>query len=242
MRRFRLLVVFAIIPLFTGAMSSRVNADTVVADFAADFQAVIPRAGWSYQWNATAPIGNVAGYQTLSFDAAHGWYDVAGNVFPSTGNGGFALIGRTDFGPIGMHPGLGTSEASDGIERFAIAGFQVSQTGEYAINNLAAIDLDPGNFDGVDLYVGVDAVGSSIPITDGGSYSNPRIDLGTLSAGDTIYVAVGARAVDFQDTTGVDYQIVESSSAAPLPSAAWAGLALLICVALSASRRTTCNL
>lgn len=155
---------------------------TVVADYQDDFQSPTPPAGWQYLHNGSGAFGNPASYSAMMFDV---WrYRPTGSNFPylgaseSTGNG-FA------------HSGDGTDEGS-GVERHAIAAWTVTQDGEYSITDSVVVNNNQFS-DGVNVKVHVTG-GPVTTVTTIGTQGAGNFDtsLGFLTAGQVIYVGVGA--------------------------------------------------
>ena len=220
----------------------------VIADFGADFTTPAPAMGWTYQWNSLGSIGDPANYTNLAynpdpFDLAIEAYTAETPTYPSVGPGRFVQVccnGRVNPG-AGMGPG-GLADGQDTIERYVITAFTLSSSGPISIINGSLDDAQlsiPGvQSDGVNLMIHVNA-NPAIFTTSIGNDANTvfgPVNLGNLSAGDTIYVAVGANGPegvnnDFLDGTLLQYQI----KLVPEPS----GLLLLTSglVGLAAVRR-----
>ena len=150
---------------------------TVVADYQNDFRSPDPTAGWQYLWNGSGQFGDRSQYEDMTWES---WrYHPANESFP--------YLGAT-FG----HPGPGLDDAeSGGIERFSIAAYTVTDAGDYSIGN--SFLTRAGEFgDGVEvsIHVGSGDVTTLVQVAPE-STETFDTDLGSLSAGDTIYVGVG---------------------------------------------------
>lgn len=202
------------------------RAGTIVADFQADYQAGTPKSGWSYLWNSTGPIGVPANYAPLKWDATHGFYDGNGSTYPLpySVNDPYTKVDAT-----GGHPGEGYLQSSDGIQHYVIVSYTLATSGMTSIVDFTGQSADPNSStDGVNFFVGVNTGGAVIAsVANGGSYDSADIALGSLSAGDTIYVGIGSGATDYSDSTSLEFRISQDLLAAPLPTSALAGLALL---------------
>lgn len=188
-----------------------------VADFRDDFQSPTPAAGWSYLWNENGAIGDAANYDDLGWNGNR--YDSDGDSqFPDPSPARYVMINAN-----GGHPGC--PEAGGQLhDRFAIAGYSVEETAEYSISDSLFENSADGG-DGVELKIYVnntEARGEILP--DQGSTTFDMV-LGELTAGDTIYVAMGPRDGDSYDTTQLDFTINQ----VPEPTAA--GLVILAALA-----------
>jgi len=199
---------------------------SVIADFTADYQNGTPKTGWSYLWNATGAIGDPSNYSALIPAALFGsptdnFYDIAGSTFPTGSPGSYTILGNGF-----MHPGDGPQQGS--IERFTIAAFTLPAGGNVSVTNLLVNDGDSGGGDGVEIFVGVNTGGSIVGGFDnGGSFAASGIPLGNLNAGDTVYVAVGAKQNNNNDSTGIEYQIDVTPEPASLSLLGLAGAGFL---------------
>jgi hypothetical protein len=193
----RLLVVCALTVCLPAAAAVQVG---VVADFRDDFQSPTPAAGWAYQWNKHGAIGTAANYSDLIWDGTSR-YDsdgVAGLPDPSPAR--YVLVNSG-----GAHSGE-PQGGGNPCDRFAIAGFTVSQDAEYTFSDSFFTDSASGG-DGLELKVFVnDAQRLTDTIDDLGTTSFD-MSLGQLQAGDTIYVAAGPRGSSSYDTSGWDFTI-----------------------------------
>jgi hypothetical protein len=203
----------------------------IIADFGQDLQGVTPKSGWSYLWNANGAIGNSANYASLVATPANNQMDGPNIVFwsvdgspalPRPGNGAFIYFGINGFTNLpGGHPGRGSQQASDGVDHYAIAAFTLSQGGETTISD-GALSAVGGSTFGLDLRVFVNNSDTGFhQIVGAFDTSDFSLDLGALSAGDTIYLGVGPRGSDLFDTFSLEYRINQSStnsSAVPEPA------------------------
>ena len=179
------------------------SGGTVVADYQDDYQTGTVPSGWQYLWNSGGAFGNPSNYSALQFDA---WrYKPTSTNFPylgassSSGNG-FA------------HPGDGTEEGN-GIERLAIAAWTVTQDGEYSITD-STVTNDNQYSDGVNVKVHVTG-GSVSTLQVIGTQGSGNFDtsLGFLTAGQVIYVGVGANEDKGGDASNpFDFSIRRSSA------------------------------
>jgi len=215
----------------------------VIAHFSAEFPASnlgsgqpfdgseTPADGWSYLWNPTGVLGDAANYRPLApntintFPSANG-----GGIFPmftNFGNIAFNSEGQLDFrfgrvSRTSIHPG----KSAPGKDYRAIIAYtvQAGEAGEIRLANssLAKYRVDGTPANGVDLDVYV----NDTPVTElrkSGfqSLTATRFDgsLGTLAAGDTIYVMLGNNgdevldgygAYDAFDACVIDFQLVKA--------------------------------
>jgi hypothetical protein len=226
-------------PLLQGG--DRRNFPAVIADFSAEFPASTlgsgqpfggtekPAPGWSYLWNPTGTLGIATYYQALvtntvnTFPAADG-----GGIFPmftKTGNVAFNATaqGQFQYGRIAktsIHPG----KFIPGKDYRAIIAYtiQADEAGEVHIANssLAKHRIDGFVTNGVDLDVYVNDTLVAALRKDGFeslTATDFNGSLGTLSAGDTVYVTLGNNGDDGHgshevydafDACVIDFQLV----------------------------------
>jgi hypothetical protein len=192
----------------------------IIADFGADMQPGTPKAGWSYLWNPTGvALGDAAGYANLDAVAQPNsiFYDTNGSpTIPGPDPGAYLFFGANSTTGYG-HPGRGSAQASDGLEHYAIAGFTVSTSGQYSIVD-SDLTTTNSSIYGIHVRIFVNDIDTGVNVYTGSGDQSVSFntDLGFLSAGDTIYVAVGAGAIDYQDAFNLEYQI--SGPTVPEPS------------------------
>jgi PA14 domain len=207
-------------------------SSSVVYDFRADLQPTTPKTGWQYLWNANGPIGNASNYVPLgatppgsNFFGNLPYYTRDGSpALPRAEPAAYVHFGLEAPNPAdpshpnldpGGHPGRGSSQDPNGIERYAIASATLPSGGSTVL--LGSLSTRYGNStDGIHARVfinnGDTGINVDVPALSTKSF---QFQLGTLNAGDRIYVAIGAKASDFGDTFALSYQILQSPS--PLP-------------------------
>jgi len=186
----------------------------VLTTFEGAMQPGGPAAGWSYLWNSGGSIGTASNYTPLlpTPDDVF-FYDSDGDgLLPGPPPADFVYLGLVSpAGPAGGHPGFGTDS---GIERFAIAAYTLSTSGEISLTNTLLRNADPnatsGNSDGINVqvYVNDTLITSAATAPGGGNTTTFDSFLGTLNLGDRIYVAVGAGGFRDFDTFELAYTIV----------------------------------
>ena len=194
-----------------------VSQAAVVAWFQADMRPGSPALGWEYLWNKNGPIGNPANYSPLLPTTNSSYYYDADGVDGLPGAGepaAYVYLGVLDPsrpfpGAPGGVPGHGYLQpGTDGIERFAIAAYTLASTGLTSIVASQLLNADESR-DGLHLlvYAGNDALPQIDTYTAPGQGNYVTFDtaLGWRTAGDTIYVAVGANGDDFFDTFRLSY-------------------------------------
>ncbi len=202
-------------------------APIVAADYQGDFQGVSFPQNWEYLWNA--PEGWVAstpGQNNGSpgdkqtglitdhpgtFDAlnwnTNAWTpdsDLAGdNSDPAN----FLKLRQTAGAP---------GNRSGGVDRFAIAAFEIQDSGFYTIeDSLIGLANSTSSTDGVAYRV---FVNDQAPLESGiatgsiaagqSAYGYFDTELGFLKTGDNVYVAIGSNITDSFDSFELDYSIV----------------------------------
>lgn len=205
----------------------------IFTSFQGAMQPGTPASGWSYLWNSNDLIGIPALYTPL-LPTTHesAYYDEDGvDGLPTPGTDNFVFMGLVDTsapttgGMPGGHPGSGPDQASSGgIARFAIAAYTLPTGGNISITNSLLMNADTvtqgGSVDGLDVQVFVNdnptPFAASSTVAGALSSTTFDINLGTLSAGDIIYVGIGPRANDLADSFALEYDI--DISAVPEPS------------------------
>jgi PEP-CTERM motif len=208
------ILVFAV-----GSIASA-DAPNAVADYGTDFQTGTPKAGWSYRWNASTALEsspgtlNVAGLVPLVADGSN--YETQANgTRPDAAPGSNTAATATS-----LFPGQGSAQAADGIERFVVAAYTISEddaangTQGFIEDWSFAVPFSTG--DGVNARFYVNSAIQFPGVTNlppGAVFSAAQfpefiVSLGTLSEGDTVYVAVGSNLNDSFDELIVDYSIV----------------------------------
>jgi hypothetical protein len=201
----------AVLSILTAGASA-----AVVANYRNDFKTNgTPAPGWSYSWNANGPVGDASTYVPLVADTNFGGdYETQANGTRPDAAPGSSLAATS----TSLFPGQGTTQAADGIERYAIAGYTFTAADIAAAGNVGYLDdyhfiVPIDSVDGVNTRVyinnflivetilppGLD-YNSSFP----GAYPVP---LGNISPGDTVYVAVSARGSDTGDELQLEYSL-----------------------------------
>ena len=189
----------------------------VIADYQADFAFPTPAAGWAYyrnplNFNLTSPANWVALQPDTGFTNHYG-ADNTNPGWPDASPGSYTILAGGGFN----HPGEGSSQATDGLEHYAITSFTMPSAATASIVNLSA--NVGGSQDGTHLVIGT-VVGSvftqvtDLQIAPNTGINPAAIPLGTLAAGTRVIVALGANGTDGNDSTGFQYQI----NAVPEPS------------------------
>jgi hypothetical protein len=227
-------------PLHSAA-GAPVSSSNVIADFSADFPrstlgpgqpfggTETPATGWKYLWNPSGTLGDPSSYQSLVPNTV--------NTFPAANGGGIAPMfthlgdvafnsmrqGAFHYGRIAttsIHPG----RFVPGKDYRAIIAYtiQPGEAGRIAIANssLAKYRIDGSPANGVDLDILVNDRPVSALGKDGFqslTTSNFNGSLGSLSVGDTVYVALGNNGADgaggndiydAYDACVIDFQLV----------------------------------
>ncbi|WP_165226486.1 beta strand repeat-containing protein [Aquisphaera insulae] len=173
-------------------------------NYASDFQASMPMAGWSYLWNKNGPIGTASNYVPLVWGGNFGGsYTTDATAFPSAGPGGFGILGRS-YG----HPGTGSGQNGT-FDRDVIAGFTVPRGGTYQIID-GVINRNNGAAGGsIELltYKGNGQLGDRTGIVSATTFGSSPVAMAT---GDAFYLAVGPEGGDGYDSFGWDFTVVQT--------------------------------
>ena len=204
----------------------------VIADYQGDYATGTFPTGWQYMWNAPSDwvggassdgsdgaIGVTIDYEPLQWsgNTGTGW---TADGDTNSGNGSPARYLRLH--STGGHPGRGSAQGEsllltvpNSVDRCAIAAYEIQPTdaGFLQISNSA---VSVGSANGLDVRVYVnDTQANRIIETSASGASSFDTVLGTLNAGDTVYVAVGPNTHDGVDSFGLGYRI-ETAAASDL--------------------------
>ena len=226
--------------VLVGCVTTAESRAGVVADYGADFTlSGAPKTGWSYQWNSGGAIEvspdsvnfflNAATLSLLVRDTSGNFETAANGTYPDA-----APANSLAATPTSMFPGQSASEESGGVSRWAVATYtiQASDVATYGSDGVMETYSFsvPAGGDGVTARIylnGYRIVQSPLPAAfsyDQNSPGSYPIPFGTLAAGDTISVAVGAGATSLNDRLDLDFTV----SLVPEPGS-------LACTALAAA-------
>ena len=187
------------------ARNTSSTVPVIIASYQGDYQPNSPPKGWRYLWNAGGPIGEAANYVSLQWDGRR-YSPMNPPAYP-----GPAPVKYLRLAEAGGHPGQGMEqgqEVGNALDRFVIAAFTVTEAGTFSITN-SSLKRNDGALNGsVQLRVFVNDREMGEPM-----YCEVREQLpfdrtlGSLTRGDTIYVAVGPNKLDTNDSFGWDFSI-----------------------------------
>lgn len=181
-----------------------VNATSaeIIAHYQGDYRDTSPAPGWQYYWNSQGPIGQSSQYTAMLSN---------GSFYDSDGTPGLPDATDLAYGSMkkrGGHPGRGISQGQTN-DRYVIAAFTVNRAGDYRIVQSEIIDSGCTRNGGViELYTNDSLIQQS---TYGPVMASFDISVGSLVAGDTVYVAVGPDGTDGCDGFLWDYKLEVSS-------------------------------
>ena len=181
-----------------GDLLAVIPIGTLASKYSDDFQSPNPPPNWEYLWNATGEFGNESSYQGLVWDT---W-----RYRPTTENFPY-------FTPVAAHPGSGTNQDPNGIERFAIAAYTVPEDGVYAID-ASFVSVNENTLDGINVQAHVS--GGPVFTLEDLFLTNGDFDgtIGFLPAGEKIYLGVGSNTTAGADGTNWDFSIIRASDSA----------------------------
>lgn len=191
----------------------------VVAGYRADFKPQAPLPGWSYQWNALGAITNPANFRAMNWSPTINRYSV--NGFPVSPDNSSTLFPYGGLTSTGGHPGRGVNQGAT-YDRFPIAGYTVKSGGYYAITSSFVTSSSTASNGGQVIVYTEPAAGGTLTQKFNGTYAggatlNFNLNVGLLSAGDTIYVCVGPNLTDGSDSFSMDFSIAVNEAGNPLP-------------------------
>jgi len=176
-----------------------------IASYQADYKPDEPNPPWRYLWNALGPIGDAANYSSLRWDGRR-YTAQPTPEWPDPAPARYLRLSEA-----GGHPGQGMGqgrEVDNQMDRFVIAAFTVPEAGPYWITN-SSLRRNDGALNGsihLQVFVNDQEIGPLLLCRTREGESFDRA-LGTLKAGDTIYVAVGPNEMDTNDSFGWDFSI-----------------------------------
>ncbi|HEY3322223.1 MAG TPA: hypothetical protein VGP72_17300 [Planctomycetota bacterium] len=177
------------------------TAETTIANYRRDYKRDSPAPGWRYLCNSKGQIGTAANYTELVWNSDHTSYCADAKQYPAGNRQGWAALR-----PDGIHPGTGIDQGVP-FEHFAIAAYSVPAGKEGKIGISGMLHRNDGGGT-VELRIFANDQQKEQCIVKGPPYEF-TIALGTLNAGDTIYVCVGPDRSDGNDTCGFDFTIYQ---------------------------------
>lgn len=204
-------------PVVVDSASAALAMNGTVVGEAADFTS--GGSGWQFLWNAPSDwdgtssltavdgaLGGVADYELLTWSGTMWRPD--GDDDTATGDpGGFLRINSS-----GGHPGLGsgqtgTTPADNAVDRAAILAYTVPATDIYGIANSSLTRVETGGATiSANVYVGT----TLIDVVTCGPAQTVDFDLnlGNVTAGETIYVAISPDGAAGNDSFLIDFDVV----------------------------------
>jgi hypothetical protein len=197
------------------ALAAGVSATTVVANYQGDFTATTPSAGWSYLWNPlNKTLGNSANYSPLAFNSTNNEYEtLSTGSLPHAGVGGYLSASST-----GVTLGQTAAQASDGLSHYVILAYtfnsaQIAADGSsllfHSYNFNVPNDPTLGSLD-VEIFKN-NTLLAPFQFPAGTTFSDaqygPDYAFGPVSAGDTLYIALGGTSTYSGQQIGVAYTL-----------------------------------
>ncbi len=208
---------FLLLRYVTFAAAACYASAQTVANYQTDFQGPTPKAGWSYLWNQGGPVGNPANYTPLVYCALNDCGDWGPGIHQYDLDGGAGQradpAAYVDLAAQFGHPGRGVMNGS-AFDVYAIAAYKFSAARHYSINGSSLTRILGSSGGDIRLVVHVD---NAPPIVNTTTTSTTAfdVDLGNLSAGQTLYVAIGPDGIDFSDSFTLQFQIIEGPPQGP---------------------------
>jgi hypothetical protein len=216
----------------------------VVADYQANFTANTPATGWSYLWNPNnVPLTTVSGAANVG-----SWvnlpYNSTGSAYETAATGALPLAAPGSFlaaGPTSVSLGQSATQATDGNSHYVILGYtftagQIAANGNqlqfhtYNFGIPADATLDPIS---VEVFKNTTLIPPPFTFPAGFPFSDATFGqdypFGTVSPGDTLYIALGATGAYSGQNIGIAYTL----SLVPEP----ASIGLIVCAAPLLLRR-----
>jgi hypothetical protein len=187
------------------------QTDYVAGTTTGQTRAQVSGDGWNYMSNTAGAIGTASNYTSLfwnstaTLDGKTGGYTITSGTYPTPSTDIYTGLFANGVG----HVGKGTAQDPSNISRYAIAAYtiQTGEAGSLAVSNgVLTTTAGSGNPLNVQVYVNNDlkqdysGVHSSATLNFSGS-------LGSLIAGDTVYVAVGPTTADFGGHFNLNFEI-----------------------------------
>jgi len=207
-----------ILALFLAAGSTKAG---IVASFQADYvtgttagqtRAAASGDGWNYMTNSGGAIGTASNYTSLvwnptaNLDGKTGGYTFSSTAYPLIPPDTYVGLFADGVG----HVGKGSSQDASSISRYAIAAYtiQTGEAGSLALNNgVLSTTAGIGNPLNLKVYVNDLLIHTYTGVSSSASL-NFSDSLGTLNAGDTVYVAVGPGTSDNSAHFNLNFDVV----------------------------------
>lgn len=223
----------AIVLLLQGSANA-----TVIASLTGEFSSPTAPVGWQYLRNV-GQLGVSASYAALVWDSAFNFYDVSPGTFPAIPPswGDYTL-----FNAARAHPGPGVGQGAAENHYLILAyTIQPGEAGDIELIDGSIAGNNPtGPSNGWDVrtFVGDTEVGSALLFDWSSSAATFSRLLGNMSAGETVYVALGPRDNHGFDEAAFDFRLTSTPvEPAPVPEPASTALAIGLAAVFGARRR-----
>ena len=175
------------------------SGGSIVAGYGSDWASGAPAPDWAYLWNASSPLGNPAGYSALQWN---------GGQYASTDPSGLPYAYRFSWGRVNanvVHPGSGVQQG-ESTDRYGIFRYTVATSGDYYLVNSAANPFLQGCSNGVEVVALVNDAPLRTVVIGPETRESFDLTLGSLTASDTIDVAIGPNGDGLCDTSILDWE------------------------------------
>ena len=182
---------------------------TTVASFQSNYQTSTPATQWTYQWSNDGSIDNVSNWAPLSYRGNWAYFRNTTDGYPSQSAFRYGMLNGTG----GHAPGASGQTYPDGSgsitnDQYVIATYTTESAGDYQLLN-SEITFGSSGSDGGDVRVYVDSQLVYSTSVSNQTLTSFDVDLGTLSAGQDISVAVGPGVSDGSDGFTMDFDIAK---------------------------------
>ncbi len=183
----------------------------VLARFRGDFTEVEPPAGWQYLWNAEGEMGLAAAYAPLAWSDDARAFTAGKGKLPQPQPAAFLALRGT-----GGHPGRGAKQAPNTADRYVIAAYTIP-AGKAGIAWVSDGEILRGPIPGSETTTVAQTVQLRVYLNDDlkhtatiNANAEPTpfvVNLGHVTGGETVYVAVGPDGHDINDGFGFDFRV-----------------------------------
>ncbi|HEV7298146.1 MAG TPA: GDSL-type esterase/lipase family protein [Tepidisphaeraceae bacterium] len=192
------------------ATASAAEAE-VLARYRGDFEPKQPAAGWAYLWNAKGEIGSAKSYEPLKWTEDQKTYAPTDEKLPAPAPAAYLAMRQW-----GGHPGRGATQTPNKVDRYAIAAYTIPAgktgvawvTDGQLLRDARKTSETSTTAETVQLRIYLnDQLKQQDTFKSTEQPSTFSVNLGNVTGGETIYVAVGPDGHDLTDGYSYDFRI-----------------------------------
>lgn len=201
---------FASLGLLISLGATTADAE-VLARYRGDFAPAKPAVGWQYLWNAKGEIGASANYEPLKWSEDQKLYAPATGKLPNPPPAAFLAMRG-----YGGHPGRGATQSPNTVDRYAIAAFTIPAgkagiawvTDGQVLRESRKSSETQTTAETLQLRVYLNDQLKHTAALSAGLQPTPfSVNLGNVTGGETVYVAIGPDGHDLTDGFQLDFRV-----------------------------------